>query len=274
MIVSFALVFLAAVSSPVSSGGFAAFVTAGGESVCVVDGGGETVSAVDAEIGERLSYPALSELRLVYVSSTRGLVEEDIISGESAVLSAERTGAPWFSSDGDLWYTFDGFLYKNGVSTGVEVPAFYVSVENGVAVFTDRSDRLHIVSLISGEGRVIQGLRYFSPVVLAGGDVVVSSLTGEIVFVPAGGEPVVVASGEQPCWSYRSGGVFFCVSSDDGHDLTAADLWFVKPGEEPVQVTFTEDILETKPACSGDLVWFLDAVADSPNCMRTDVSAL
>jgi len=266
--------YLAAVSSSVSSGGFAAFVTAGGESVCVVDGGGETVSAVEAAAGERLSYPALSELRLVYVSSTRGLVEEDVVSGESTVLSAERTGAPWFSSDGDLWYTFDGFLCKNGVSTGVEVPAFYISVENGVAAFTDRSDCLHIVSLISGEEQIVQGLRYFSPVVLAGGDVVVSSLAGEIVFVPAGGEPVVVASGEQPCWSYRLGGLFFCVSADDGHNITAADLWFVKPGEESVQVTFTEDILETKPACSGDLVWFVDAATGVPHCERTDVYAL
>lgn len=268
------VLYSAAVCSSVSSGGFAAFVTAGGESVCVVDGGGETVSAVDAEIGERLSYPALSELRLVYVSSTRGLVEEDIISGESTVLSAERTGAPWFSSDGDLWYTFDGFLYKNGISTGVEVPAFYVSVENGAAAFTDRSDRLHIVSLTGGEERIVQGLRYFSPVVLTSGDVVVSSLTGDIVFVTSGGVPVTVASGEQPCWSYLRGGLFFCVSEDDGHNLTAADLWFVKPGEEPVQVTSTEDVMETKPACSGDLVWFVDAVTDVPHCERTDVSTL
>jgi hypothetical protein len=271
---SFVFIFFAAVFSSVSSGGFAAFVSAGGESVEIVDGGGETVFTVEAAPGERLSYPALSEFRLVYVSSTSGLVEKDVVSGESAVLSSQRTGAPWFSSDGDLWYTGDGFLFKNGVSTGVEVPAFYVSVENGVAAFTDRSDCLHILLLAGGEERIVQSLRYFSPVVLTGGNVVVSSLTGEIVFVPPGGEPVVVASGEQPCWSYHRGGLFFCVSADDGHNLTAADIWFVKPGEEPVQITFTEDILETKPTCSGNLVWFVDAATGVSHCMSADASAL
>jgi uncharacterized cupin superfamily protein len=201
-------------------------------------------------------------------------VQHDILTGEQIVLSLGRTGAPWISSAGDLWYTRDGYLYKNGVSTDVAVAAFHVSVENGIAVFTDRSDRLHILSLISGEDRVIQGFRFFSPVVLTSGDVIVSSLTGEIVFVTAGGQPVVVASGEQPCWSYLYHGLFFCVSADDGHNVTSADIWFVKPGEEPVQVTFTEDILETEPTCSGDLVWFVDAATDVPHCTRTDVSAL
>ncbi len=202
------------------------------------------------------------------------MVEDDIFAVESAVVSGVRTGAPWFSSDGDLWYTFDGFLYKNGVSTGVEVPAFYVSVENGVAVFTDRSDRLHIVSLISGEGRVIQGLRYFSPVVLAGGDVVVSSLTGEIVFVPSGGEPAAVATGEQPCWSYLHHGLFYCVSEDDGHTVTGADIWFVRPGEEPVQITFTQNKIETKPSCSGELLWFVDYCTGVPDCVAADALSL
>jgi len=268
------LVFLAAVSSSVSSGGLAAFVSAGGESASIVDAGGKAVFAVEAAAGERLSYPAFSDYRLVCVSSTTGLVQHDILTGERVVLRSERTGAPWISSAGDLWYTIDGYLYKNGVSTEVAVPAFHVSVENGIAVFTDRGDCLHILSLINGEDRVIQGFRFFSPVVLTSGSVIVSSLTGEIVFVPSGGEPVVVASGEQPCWSNLHGGLFFCVSADDGHSLTTADIWFVKPGEEPVQVTFTEDVLETKPSCSGDLVWYVDAVTGVPHSMRTDVSAL
>ena len=268
------LVFLATVSSSVSSGGLAAFVSAGGESACIVDAGGRAVFAVEAAAGERLSYPAFSDYRLVCVSSTMGLVQHDILTGEQAILSSERTGAPWYSSAGDLWYTIDGYLYKNGVSTEVAVPAFHVSVENGIAVFTDRGDCLHILSLINGEDRVIQGFRFFSPVVLTSGNVIVPSLTGEIVFVPFGREPVVVASGEQPCWSYSNDGLFFCVSADDGHSLTTADIWFVKPGEEPVQVTFTEDVLETKPSCSGDLVWYVDAVTGVPHSMRTDVSSL
>ncbi|MCK5131145.1 MAG: hypothetical protein KAR40_03210 [Candidatus Sabulitectum sp.] len=266
----FLLVHLVAMPALVSSGGYAAFLSAGGDSIVVVGSGGETVFTVDAVPGERLSYPVFSNLKLVFISSSRGLVQQDILTGEQVVICSERTGSPWISSSGDLWYSLDGYLFKNGVSTGVAVSAFHVSVENGIASFTDRNDDLHILYLEGGQERTVQGYRFYSPTVLTGGDVVAPTLTGEIIYLPADGSLIVVGKGEQPCWSYELEGFFFCVSEDDGHSITGADIWFVKPGEEPVKVTFTSGILETGPSCSGDILWFVDEGSGIPGCVSLD----
>ncbi len=270
MLNTFFLAYLIALPALVSSGGYAAFLSAGGESVTVVDCGGETAFTVNAAPGERLSYPSFDNLKLVFISSSRGLVQQDILTGESVVLSSERTGAPWISSSGDLWYTSGGYLFKNGVSTGIDIPSFQVSVENGIASFTDRNDDLHILSLGSGQDRTIQGYRFYSPTVLIGGDVIAPTLTGDIIYLPSNGSFMVVGNGEQPCWSYELEGLFYCVSEDDGHSITAADIWFVKPGGEPAMVTVTPDILETRPSCSGNLLWYVDAGSGIPGCVSSN----
>lgn len=260
------LAYLISLSSLVSSGGFAAHLCENGESICVVDSGCETVFSVAAMPGERLSYLRLSDLKLVFISSTRGLVEQDILTGEAVVLSEERTGAPWISSSGDLWYTRDGFLYRNGSSASIAVPAFSVSVEDDLVVFSNRNDDLHFISLVDGLDRTVKGYRFYSPTVLPGGDVIAPTLTGEIIYLPSDGSMMVVGNGEQPCWSTELGGLFYCVSEDDGHSVTSSDIWFVKPGEVPVQVTNTPDVFENRPACSGDLLWFLDSRTGVLDC--------
>ncbi|MEA3265916.1 MAG: hypothetical protein U9P42_03100 [Candidatus Fermentibacteria bacterium] len=266
-------VLFTAVLAIVSSGGFAAFVSSGGEAVSVLDTGGETVFTVEALPGERLSNPEPGHMKIVFVSSAQGLVQADMLTGELTILSDEHTGAPWISSSGDLWYTLNGYLLMNGVSTGVQIPAFHVSVEDGLAAFTDRGDDLHILSLESGEDTVVSGYRFYAPFVLPGGDVLASSLTGEIVYVPSGQNSYVVANGSQPCWSTELSGLFYCKSEDDGHSITAADIWFVRPGEEAVQVTFTPEVLETRPACSCDVLWFMDENLGIPECVSlNDVS--
>lgn len=265
---------LIVLSALVSSGGLAAYLAAGGESIGVVRHGAETVLILNALPGERLSYPAFGDLKLVFVSSLRGLVQHDIVTDESIVLSEKSTGAPWISSSGDLWYTQDGYLFMNGASTGVSIPAFSVSVENGVVAFTDRNDDLHIFSLENGEDLVFSGYRFFSPVVLTNGDVIAPTLTGEIIHIPSGDIPAVVGNGEQPCWSYELDGLFYCISEDDGHSITAADIWFVRPGGEPVQITFTSDLLETRPACSGGILWFVHSGNGIPDCVRLDALPL
>lgn len=270
----FILAVTVAVPSLVSSGGFAAYLAAGGDSISVVCDGAESFFTLHALQGERLSYPAFGDLKLVYISSSRGLVQQDIITGESVVLSENSTGAPWISSSCDLWYTQDGYLFMNGASTGVSIPAFSVSVENGVAVFTDRNDDLHILSLENGEDLVFQGYRFFSPVVLTNGDVITPTLTGEIIHIPSGDIPAVVGNGEQPCWSYELDGLFFCVSEDDGHNLTGADIWFVKPGCEQIRVTWSPEVFETRPSCSGDVLWFVDNRNGIPDCVRLDALSL
>ncbi len=265
----FLLCFLAT-SRLVSSGGLAAGLSVGGESITVFGSEGENLFSVNAEFGERLSYPTFGDLKLVYISSSRGVVMHDILSGESVVLCEGPTGAPWLSLSGDLWYTNDGLLYKNNISTGIGIQAFSVSVEDGFVAFTDRNDNLHITTLGSESDRIVQGYRFYSPTVLSGGDVIAPTLTGEIIYLPSDGSLMVVGSGEQPCWSYREEGLFYCVSEDDGHTVTGADIWFVKPGGEPVEITSTPDVLETRPSCSGNMLWYFSDGSEAPEWIDLD----
>ena len=264
------LVHLITIPSLVSSGGFAAYLTPGGESISIIDTGGESVFVVDAEPGERLSYMVFRDLKLVFLSSSRGLLQTDVLSGETEVLSSQRTGSPWLSSDGSLWYTFSGSLYGDGLVVNENVPAFHVSVENGTAAYTDRNDVLHILNIDTGTERMVEGYRFYAPIVLESGDVIAPTLSGAIVFLPVDGSLMLLGSGEQPCWSDQLNGLFYCVSEDDGHQITAADIWFVRPGEEPVTVTSTPDILETRPSCSGEMLWFVDEGNGTPSCMSLD----
>lgn len=264
------LALITGVLSVTASGDFAVSLDFEGGGITVTDSAGDSLYSVEAQPGERLSYVVFRDMKLVYLSSSRGLLETDILTGETTVVSSRRTGAPWISSDGALWYTLNGSLYCDGAAVNGSLPAFYVSVENGTAVYTDRNDVLRILNIDTGRERMVQGYRFYAPIVLESGDVIAPTLSGALVYLPADGSLMVVGSGEQPCWSGELGGLFFCVSTDDGHELTGSDLWFVRPGENPIQLTFTPDVFEIKPSCSGNLLWYIDDVSGAVCSMSLD----
>lgn len=239
------------------------FSAPGAGELCIVDSECHELFSVSPAEGERITHPVLSEPDLIYLSSADGLMSFDICTGEKVVLDT-GTGAPWISSDGYLWYTKDGELYLNGENAGVQISAFHVSVENGTAVFTDTEDNIHILDLQTRAEEIITGYRFYAPEITPAGDVFSPTLTGEIIFVPYSGEVSVAATGEQPCWSSEHQGLFYCVSTDDGHVITGADIWFVRPGEEPVQVTSTADLMETKPFYSSGRLWYIESATQLP----------
>lgn len=268
----YCLMILSLFSAPVvvSSGSLVAYLNEAGSSISVSDIEGEVIFTELAEAGERFSYPQFSGFLLAFCSSTRGLLVRDLVANELSVLNSQRTGAPCISSDGNVCYSFEGFLVVNRIKTDLPVPSFSVSVENSVATFTDREDRLHIASLEDFSERVLSGYRFYSPFVRENGDVIASTLCGSIVYVPFNEDLVVLASGTQPCWSKDLSGLFYCLSEDDGHSLTAADLWFVRLYESPVRVTFSPGVLETKPSCSATHLWFIDAVSGKADYLSID----
>ena len=190
------LLVLSSVQSLSVSGGHAAVLYGDGSEIAVIDSSEERVFTLNSEPGERFSYVCFGDLRIYCISSTRGLLETDILTGETTVVSSRRTGAPWIDSEGDLWYTWQGSLHRDAEVVNSSVSAFHVSVENDVAVYTDRNDFLRILNLQTGRERVVQGYRFYAPTVLESGDVIAPTLSGEIVYLPADGSLMVVGSGE------------------------------------------------------------------------------
>lgn len=269
MLFPFLLALISAQSLSVS-GGYAAVLSGDGSEISVMDVSEESVFTMEAEPGERFSYVSFGDLRIFCISSSRGLLETDILTGVTDVVSSRQTGAPWLDSDGNLWYTRQGSLYRGDVLVNSSVSAFHVSVENGTAAYTDRNDFLRILNLETGCERIVQGYRFYAPTVLVSGDVIAPTLSGEIVYLPSDGSLMVVGNGEQPVWSIELEGLFYCVSEDDGHQITGADLWFVAPGEHPVRVTDTPDVFEIRPECSGSLLWFQDALTGNIGTLNVD----
>lgn len=257
-----------------ASGGKAAVSNFGGTAVSVVDQAGEVVFCLQGETGEVFSHLRFRDAGLACLSSIRGLIETNVQTGEVSIVSPAGTGAPWIDSSGDIWFTRDGFLFRCGEMAGANIEAFHVSVESGTAVFTDDDDFLRIRDLQTGNERILRGYRFYAPAALPGGGVVSPALTGEIIYVDPDGGIMVAAYGEQPCWSSRLQGIFYTVTADDGHRLTAADLWFVRPGENPVRITDTGEAMEVNPQYSGGFLWYSDAVNGSIGVLDADALSL
>lgn len=257
--------------SPAASGDHAAFLEAGGSAIMVLASSGDTVFTMDADPGERLSYHAFGNFRIFCISSERGLLETDMLTGETTVLETRRTGAPWVDSEGDLWYTLEGSLFRNGEEVNTSVPAFMVSVENGRAAYCDPEDNLRILDLTDGTERIVQrGYRFFGPLMLRSGDVVASTLSEGIAYVSPYGSMAFVSGASEPCWSDDYLGIFYSMPVDDGHTITGSDLWFARPGEDPMQLTLTPDVFEMSPSISGINLWYVDEATGKPGYLRAD----
>lgn len=181
-----------------------------------------------------------------------------------------NAGRAVFDGIGNIWFTADGFLYKNGISTGIEFQSHTVSVDpsgNRVA-FCDSNDRICLLSTASGESLVLTaGYRFYSPMfVTCDGTAVIvaSTLEGEIVKVsPDDGTCTSLAEGSMPFWWNEMGVILYSVTSDDGHSITAGEIWRVSLDSVSQQISFSSDIHEIHPIALGVTVFAIDAITGS-----------
>ncbi len=186
-----------------------------------------------------------------------------------------KGGRPVFDSLGNLWFTSDGFLHKNGISTGIELESHTVSVDpsgNWVA-FCDRNDRICILDIADGESSVLASdYRFYNPVFLTceGIPVIVSqTLEGEIVKVsPADGACTSLAEGSQPFWWKEREVILYSVTSDDGHMITSGEIWIVSLDGLSRQITFSPGIHEIHPIVLDGTVFAIEAINGSLVAVR------
>lgn len=179
-------------------------------------------------------------------------------------------GKPVFDDAGNLWFTADGYLHRNGISTGIELESHTISVDaSGTqVVFCDNSDRICVLNTDDEEVSVLaSGFRFYSPVFVTGlrTTLIVSpTLEGEIVKVSsADGACTSLAVGSHPFWWEDRGTILYSVTSDDGHQITSGDIWMVSLEGVSRQITFTPDIHEILPVVAGSTVYAIEAVTGS-----------
>ncbi len=182
----------------------------------------------------------------------------------------ENAGRSVFDASGNLWFTADGFLHRNGVSTGIKLESHTISVDpsGNLVAFCDRDDRICILNTANGVYSVLAaGYRFYNPVfVTCGGSVLIiaPTLEGEIVKVSPDEETCTsLAEGSMPFWWNEAETILYCVTSDDGYTITAGEIWSVSLDGVNQQVSFSPCIHEIHPIASGGAVFAIDALTGS-----------
>ncbi len=178
----------------------------------------------------------------------------------------DSSGKPVFDGMDNLWFTADGFLYRNGVCTGIELESHTISVDSSgmMVVFCDNSDRICVMNTDDGEVNTLaSGYRFYNPSFLSCQDktVIISpTLEGEIVKIfPDNGACVSLARGVHPFWWKEREVLLYSVTTDDGCRITGGEIWLVNLDGISRQITFTPGINEIHPIALDGLVYAIEA---------------
>ena len=189
-------------------------------------------------------------------------------SGYGVMGPYTRAGLPCWDGGGNLWFTAEGVLHRNGEAVGPALSAHHISVDprGEKVVFTDRGDRMLSMSIESGSvDTVSTAHRFFGPFFIPGGGIVSPSLDGGI-WLFRGSEALFIDNGEHPAWWPEGNGIVYVRSTDDGMNLTSSDIWLWTEGAGRLQLTDTPYILEINPAPAPDGVYYVDAFSGLVGC--------
>jgi len=179
-----------------------------------------------------------------------------------------EAGLPCWDGAGNLWFTAEGSLLRNGDTVRTGLSAHHISIDQagGTVVFTDRDDRILALNIETGAvDTVSTAYRFYGPFFTPGGDIVSPSLDGGI-WMFRNSDALFVDNGEHPAWWRERNGLVYIRSTDDGMNLTSSEIW-LWTGEKGVeQLTDTPYILEVHPAPAPGGVYYVDAFSGLVGC--------
>ena len=179
----------------------------------------------------------------------------DLSSGDASLLTEYRTTMPalphWDDAGGRV-FLFAGeglevFTIPSALKQDSEYTALIASEEGIVKA-----------ALVSGDVEPLEGVA--DGVILNltrspdGALVAFERMGGDLYALNADGTNIVnLGPGNRPSWSPGGDWIVFTRTSDDGHEITASDLFAVRPdGSDLTQLTSTADHLEMNPSWSPD----------------------
>lgn len=193
---------------------------------------------------------------LVTGPQLRGLQLVSIAGGAPRTLTEEDEAgvhARW-NGDGTVAYRAarDGTRREQIVTRTGQVRAAPVLRQRAFAftqnerVYAERNGQLREIG---------SGDQFFGAVISPDGDKVVYQglVTGLHVYTRSTGAVVSIGPGTAPAWSPDSKRVVFEVTEDDGHDLTASELYVYDVGaDRAAPLTTSDSVIERRPSFSPD----------------------
>lgn len=216
------------------------------------------------------SHPAASGNRAAYGAARPDGFYIVLVSHDSIIETFGPflyAGRPSFDRTGRVWFTADGYLYREGTSTGIELEAFSISLDpsGSTAVWCDDMDRIRSINTETGlPGIISDEYRFYSPILASIGDstfIISPTLEGMIVGVSLDGHCCELAHGTNPFWCSDTGRMLFCRTTDDGYNITSAEIWSLIPGEDAEQLTFTSYVHEMQPVSNGFDIYAIDSAS-------------
>jgi Tol biopolymer transport system component len=228
-----------------------------------------TAIAEEAMAGYRLAWSPdglyIAYKAAVDPSSTQKVIKlADVRTGEIRTLSeqANQVGTPSWFPDGRLGYTLEGnFLIVDQQGEILEtIPNIAsnvapVSADGQWILFNDSQDRIWAHHLVDGERFQItpDGRRFFNPVWSPQEPVaIVNELGGGFYLLDLiQGDMLALDDGNHYAWSPDGKRIVYDVTEDDGHYITAADIYVInKDGTGRTALTTTAEGLEMYPTWS------------------------
>ncbi len=174
-------------------------------------------------------------------------------------LSSRNTILPGVSTGGDAWLVEGSTImtYNSASKTAS------VSTPRGTAAFIE-SDKISVVTPVGK--RVIEpvkGQRCINAALSPDGSKVAFEIMGGNLFVinTDGTGLVDLGRGYRASWAPDSKSVTYMITYDDGHTITASDIWMINPdGTGKTRVTGDSNNIELDPSFSSDgrFIYFAD----------------
>jgi Tol biopolymer transport system component len=210
--------------------------------------------------GRFIAYKALVDPE----TSQKAIKLADLRTGEIRQLSAVSAdvGVPTWLTDGRVGYTFEGdFLIVDDrgriLETIPDIASNVVAASNDGRwlLYNDSQDRMWAYHLTDGERfqATPDGQRFYNPVWSPTEPVaIVDELGGPFSRLDiATGTLGALDDGNHYAWSPDGQRIVYDVTTDDGHDITSADIYLInRDGSGKTALTATSDELEMYPSWS------------------------
>lgn len=184
----------------------------------------------------------------------------EISSGQEVLISDYNTRMPGTP----VWTADDQFVYLNGsdhfqLFPTMTSPRTNVPHPTGQVNYVMR-DVIQYRNLLSDMNSVINTVpgRVMNLAQSPDGSKVAFEIIGEHLWITDadGANPIDLDRGNNPAWSQDGTKLAFTVATDDGHELTSADIFAVNAdGTGKVNLTNSSDRLEMHPTWSPDGQW-------------------
>lgn len=210
--------------------------------------------------------PARENQVVVYTIADKGKTLLSTLSPRNTVLPGVSTGGDAYLVEGNTLLTFNSASKTTSIVTPRGTSAF---IENDKISVVNAAGK-RVIEPVKGQRCINTSL---SP---DGGKVAFEIMGGNLFVVNTDGTGLVdLGRGYRASWAPDSKTITYMITEDDGHKITASDIWAINPdGTGKTRVTGDSGNIELDPSFSNDGRYIYFADMNDASIRRVNVEGL